>query len=115
MTGPPDVHDVHVVVLAAGMGTRLKSARPKVLHGVAGAPMIGHVLGAALNLKPRSVTVVVGHQAESVKCALSAIPGLWYVVHQCQLGTGHALLCAEGVLNGSGGTVVLLSGDVPLL
>jgi bifunctional UDP-N-acetylglucosamine pyrophosphorylase/glucosamine-1-phosphate N-acetyltransferase len=115
MTGLPDVHDVHIVVLAAGMGTRLKSARPKVLHRVAGTPMIAHVLDVAGSLKPRSVTVVVGHQAEAVKSAVSVTPGLSYVVQEPQLGTGHALLTAEGALNRSTGTVILLSGDVPLL
>ena len=107
--------DIHVVVLAAGLGTRLKSARPKVLHRVAGTPMIAHVLEGARALKPSSVTVVVGHQADAVKSALSEPTGLTYVVQQPQLGTGHALLTTEPVLKGSTGTVLLLSGDVPLL
>src|SRR3954464_13465519 len=107
--------DVHIVVLAAGMGTRLKSARPKVLHRVAGAPMIAHVLATARTLQPRSVTVVIGHQAAAVKAALSGQPGLVYVVQEPQLGTGHALLMAEPALRGATGTVILLSGDVPLL
>ena len=112
----PDVHDdVHVVVLAAGVGTRIKSARPKVLHRVAGTPMIAHVLEGAQSLKPRSVTVVVGHQADAIRSALSGQPGLACVVQQPQLGTGHALLMAEPALGGSTGTVILLSGDVPLL
>jgi bifunctional UDP-N-acetylglucosamine pyrophosphorylase / glucosamine-1-phosphate N-acetyltransferase len=107
--------DVHIVVLAAGMGTRIKSARPKVLHRVAGSPMIAHVLEGARALKPRSVTVVVGYQAEVVKSALAGHPDLTYVVQEPQLGTGHALLTAAPALNGSTGTVILLSGDVPLL
>src|SRR5712691_6550854 len=107
--------DVHVVVLAAGMGTRIKSARPKVLHRLAGTPMVAHVLDSARTLKPRSVVVVVGHQADAVKSALSGQPGLTYVVQEPRLGTGHALLTAAPDLNGSTGTVVLLSGDVPLL
>src|ERR1700730_15027271 len=107
--------DVHVVILAAGLGTRIKSARPKVLHRVAGTPMIAHVLEGARALKPRSVTVVVGHQAEAVRSALAEHPGLTYVVQEPQLGTGHALLTAAPALNGSTGTVILLSGDVPLL
>ena len=112
----PDLHDdVHIVVLAAGMGTRIKSARAKVLHRVAGTPMIAHVLEGARGLKPRSVTVVVGHQADAVKSVLSEQTGLIYVVQQPQLGTGHALLMAEPALVGAAGTVVLLSGDVPLL
>lgn len=107
--------DVHIVILAAGQGTRIKSARPKVLHRVAGTPMIAHVLEGARALKPRSVTVVVGHQADAVKSALSASTGLTYVVQEPQLGTGHALLTTEEVLKGATGTVILLSGDVPLL
>src|SRR5688572_26494005 len=110
-----DVHDIHVVVLAAGKGTRLKSARPKVLHRVAGAPMIAHVLEGARALQPRSVTVVVGHQAGAVKSALAGYAGLTFVVQEPQLGTGHALLMAEPALKGASGTLVLLSGDVPLL
>src|ERR1700716_2017112 len=107
--------DVHVVVLAAGLGTRIKSARPKVLHRVAGTPMIAHVLEGARALKPQSVTVVVGHQADAVKSALSGLAGLTDVVQEPQLGTGHALLTTEAVLKGATGTVILLSGDVPLL
>ena len=106
---------LHIVVLAAGMGMRIKSARPKVLHRVAGTPMIVHVLEVARALKPRSVTVVVGHQAEAIRSALSEQPGLTYVVQEPQLGTGHALLMAAPALTGSTGTVILLSGDVPLL
>jgi bifunctional UDP-N-acetylglucosamine pyrophosphorylase / glucosamine-1-phosphate N-acetyltransferase len=111
-----DVHDdLHVVVLAAGMGTRLKSARPKVLHRVAGTPMIAHVLNTARTLRPRSITVVIGHQSDALRSALSGQPGLTYVVQQPQLGTGHALLTTEPALGGSTGTLILLSGDVPLL
>jgi bifunctional UDP-N-acetylglucosamine pyrophosphorylase/glucosamine-1-phosphate N-acetyltransferase len=107
--------DVHIVILAAGQGTRIKSAGPKVLHRVAGSPMIAHVLEGARSLKPRSLTVVVGHQADAVKSALSELTGLTYVVQEPQLGTGHALLTTEAVLKGATGTVLLLSGDVPLL
>jgi bifunctional UDP-N-acetylglucosamine pyrophosphorylase/glucosamine-1-phosphate N-acetyltransferase len=107
--------DVHVVVLAAGKGTRIKSALPKVLHRVGGAPMITHVLTRARALGPTSLTVVVGHQAEAVKTALASEPGLTFVVQEPQLGTGHALLTAAPVLEGTAGTLVLLSGDVPLL
>jgi bifunctional UDP-N-acetylglucosamine pyrophosphorylase/glucosamine-1-phosphate N-acetyltransferase len=110
-----NIRDVHIVVLAAGKGTRLKSACPKVLHRVAGAPMIAHVLEGARALHPKSVTVVVGHQADAVKSALVGHPGLTFVVQEPQLGTGHALLTAESALAGASGTVVLLSGDVPLL
>jgi bifunctional UDP-N-acetylglucosamine pyrophosphorylase/glucosamine-1-phosphate N-acetyltransferase len=107
--------DVHIVVLAAGKGTRMKSARPKVLHHVAGAPMMDYVLSAAGELSPRSITVVVGHQADELKAALSDRSDLSFVVQEPQLGTAHALLTAERALNGATGTLILLSGDVPLL
>jgi len=107
--------DTHVVVLAAGKGTRMKSALPKVLHRVAGLPMIDHVLDAARALGPRSTTVVVGHGADLLRDALAARSGLTVVVQEPQLGTGHALLETESVLGHARGTLVLLSGDVPLL
>ena len=104
-----------MVVLAAGKGTRMKSALAKVLHRVAGVPMIEHVLDTAAALSPASTTVVVGHQADDVRRALAARPGLSFVVQEPQLGTAHALLTTEGVLGSAKGTLVLLSGDVPLL
>ena len=107
--------DVHVVILAAGKGTRMESARPKVLHRVAGVPMIQHVLAVAGSLRPKSTTVVVGHQADTLKAALSGQSGLTFVVQEPQLGTAHALLMTEQLLRGVRGTVILLSGDVPLL
>ena len=67
--------NIHVVILAAGKGTRMKSARPKVLHRVAGQPMIEHVLATAAALAPQSTTVVVGHQADALKAALAGFPG----------------------------------------
>ena len=104
---------LHIVVLAAGKGTRIKSALPKVLHRVAGAPMISHVIEAAAALSPATVTVVVGHEAEQVRRALAAHGGLRVVVQEPQLGTAHALLATETALAGATGTLVLLSGDVP--
>lgn len=107
--------DVHVVVLAAGKGTRMKSALPKVLHHVAGAPMIDYVLDAAAELSPSSTTLVVGHQADDLRAALARQSGLTFVVQEPQLGTAHALLTVEAVLKRASGTLVLISGDVPLL
>jgi bifunctional UDP-N-acetylglucosamine pyrophosphorylase/glucosamine-1-phosphate N-acetyltransferase len=105
----------HVVVLAAGKGTRMKSEYPKVLHRAAGLPLIEHVLRAAGALEPATTVVVVGHMAGRVEDALRKRPGLRFAVQEPQLGTGHALLQAEPHLAGQTGTVVLLSGDVPLL
>jgi len=109
------MQDLHIVVLAAGKGTRMRSALPKVLHPAAGLPLIDHVLRAAASLSPSSIIVVVGHEAERLKEGLREHPGLSFAVQEPQLGTGHALLQAEPFLRGARGTVVLLSGDVPLL
>jgi bifunctional UDP-N-acetylglucosamine pyrophosphorylase/glucosamine-1-phosphate N-acetyltransferase len=106
---------LHVVILAAGKGTRMKSARPKVLHEVAGVPMIQYVLDAAAQLHPSSTTVVVGHGADLLTASLSDRAGLRFAVQEPQLGTGHALLATEHALAGATGTLLLLSGDVPLL
>jgi len=107
--------DLHIVVLAAGKGTRMNSAQPKVLHRVAGRPLIDHVLEKAQALAPRSTTVVVGHQAEALMQVLDGRPHLTFVVQEPQLGTAHALLTTESALAQARGTLVLLSGDVPLL
>jgi bifunctional UDP-N-acetylglucosamine pyrophosphorylase / glucosamine-1-phosphate N-acetyltransferase len=105
----------HVVVLAAGKGTRMKSAQPKVLHRVAGQPLIEHVLACAAAIRPHTTTVVIGHGAEALKSALAGYEGLTFVVQEPQLGTAHALMTTERALAGQSGTLVLLSGDVPLL
>jgi bifunctional UDP-N-acetylglucosamine pyrophosphorylase/glucosamine-1-phosphate N-acetyltransferase len=106
---------LHLVVLAAGKGTRMKSARPKVLHEAAGLPLLEHVLRTADAVSPASTVIVVGHRADAVRAALTHRPGVRFAVQEPQLGTGHALLQAEPALHGASGTVVLLSGDVPLL
>jgi|WetSurMetagenome_2_1015567.scaffolds.fasta_scaffold54624_2 bifunctional UDP-N-acetylglucosamine pyrophosphorylase / glucosamine-1-phosphate N-acetyltransferase len=105
----------HVLILAAGKGTRMKSAVPKVLHAVAGRPMIEFVLDTAAALSPATCTVVVGHAGEQVRQALGGRQGLGFLLQEPQLGTGHALLQAEPLFRGVQGTLVLLSGDVPLL
>src|SRR3982750_176078 len=107
--------NTHVVILAAGKGTRMKSADPKVLHRAGELPLIEHVLRAADGLKPSTTVVVVGHLAERVEDSLRKRLGLRFALQDPQLGTGHALLQAEPHLAGASGTVVLLSGDVPLL
>jgi bifunctional UDP-N-acetylglucosamine pyrophosphorylase / glucosamine-1-phosphate N-acetyltransferase len=106
---------LHVVVLAAGKGTRMKSERPKVLHRIGGRPMIESVLAAARHLNPQSIAVVVGHGASLVRESLARQPGLTFVVQEPQLGTAHALMATAPVFERATGTLVLLSGDVPLL
>jgi bifunctional UDP-N-acetylglucosamine pyrophosphorylase/glucosamine-1-phosphate N-acetyltransferase len=105
----------HVVILAAGQGTRMKSRLPKVLHRIAGRPIVEYVIRTARSVNPATITLVVGHQAEAVRTQLGSHSGLQFAVQQPQLGTGHALQQAEPVLAGKSGTLVLLSGDVPLL
>jgi len=107
--------DVHIVILAAGKGTRMRSALAKVLHRVAGLPMIDHVLATAATVYPKSRTIVVGHQALIVQAALAGNEGITFVVQEPQLGTAHALLTTEPALRNATGTLILLSGDVPLL
>ncbi len=93
----------------------MKSQLPKVLHRVAGRSMIEHVLRATDRLQPATRTVVVGHMADLVRQRLAADASLQFVVQQPQLGTAHALMQAETALKGRTGTVLLLSGDVPML
>ena len=104
----------HVIILAAGRGTRMRSARPKVLHPLAGLPLIEHVARAADRLRPVRTGVVVGHQAERVEAALAHRP-LAFARQDEQRGTGHALLQAAPLFEGREGTLVVLSGDVPLI
>ena len=106
---------LHVVILAAGKGTRMKSSRAKVLHPLGGLPLITRVVRTAMVLNGASVVIVVGHQADDVRRALAEWPSLEYVVQEPQLGTGHAVLQAQSLLGSRTGTLLLLSGDVPLL
>ena len=105
---------IAAVVLAAGKGTRMKSALPKVLHPICGKPMLTYPLDAASEAGIRQLSVVVGHQAEQVKEAFAERQISW-VEQTEQLGTGHALMCAAESLVGFSGTLLLLCGDVPLL
>jgi bifunctional UDP-N-acetylglucosamine pyrophosphorylase/glucosamine-1-phosphate N-acetyltransferase len=107
--------DLHVVILAAGRSTRMKSAIPKVLHAVAGRTLIDRVLDAVRLLEPATTTVVVGHGADAVRAHLAGRADLQFVLQDPQLGTGHAVLQTAPLLRGRTGTMVLLSGDVPML
>ena len=107
--------ELHVVILAAGQGTRMKSSLPKALHQVAGQPMVEHVLRSATALTPATTTVVVGYGAGALQAQLADRPGLQFALQVPQGGTAHALQRVEPLLAGQSGTLVLLSGDVPLL
>jgi len=102
------------VILAAGRGTRMKSERPKVLHPVAGLPMALFPVRLAKELGCDPAVLVVGHGAAAVRQTLAG-EGVLFADQEDQLGTGHALLCAEPQLSGFTGTLLLLCGDVPLL
>jgi len=102
------------LILAAGLGTRMKSSRAKVLHEVLFKPMIIHVLDTVKTLNLNHTFVVLGHQREKIS-KLIAPYQVGCIIQAEQLGTGHAVLCAEKELSGTGGTVLILSGDVPLV
>ena len=104
---------LEVVILAAGQGRRMVSARPKVLHTLAGRPLLAHVLKAAQGLNPRAIHVVYGHGGEAVRAAFPQAPVHW-VLQAEQRGTGHAVSCALAHL-GAQAQVLVLLGDVPLI
>ena len=108
MTSPP----LAVLILAAGQGTRMNSARPKVLHEIANRPMIAHAIAAARALKPERMIAVIGPDMEAVADAIAPVET---VVQPLQRGTGDAVAAARGKLNGFAGEVLVLYGDTPLI
>ena len=105
-----------VVILAAGQGTRMRSALPKVLHRIGGRPLVGHVLDAARDLAPAHVVVVVRHGRDQVAEAVTGISDEVIVVDQDDIpGTGRAVEVALAAVPDFAGDVLVLSGDVPLL
>lgn len=104
---------LHIVILAAGIGKRMKSSLPKVLHELAGKPMFSHVLEAAGALQPYRVCVVIGHGGEQIRERFCTSDLIW-IKQEPQLGTGHALLQALPELDDEGSTLILY-GDVPLV
>ena len=107
--------NVTIVILAAGLGTRMKSRKAKVLHRAGGKTLIEHVVATALELTPAErVFVVVGHQAGEVRHAV-ATPGIGFIEQREQKGTGHAVLVGRDALAALGGYLVIVYGDGPLL
>lgn len=105
-----------VLVLAAGEGTRMRSATPKVLHELAGRSLVGHVVAAVGGLDPADVVVVVGHGREVVAAHLEAVaPSVRTAVQHQQLGTGHATAAGLAAVPATSGTVLVVMGDTPLL
>jgi bifunctional UDP-N-acetylglucosamine pyrophosphorylase/glucosamine-1-phosphate N-acetyltransferase len=103
-----------VVILAAGQGVRMKSARPKVMHAICGKPILGHVIDAARTLNPDPLVVVVGNGSDEVRRAFASGNIVW-VEQPDRRGTGHALGQAEEALKGFSGRLVVLCGDAPLV
>jgi bifunctional UDP-N-acetylglucosamine pyrophosphorylase / glucosamine-1-phosphate N-acetyltransferase len=107
-----------VLILAAGMGTRMKSRKAKVLHELGGRPLIAHVCRTAQNLKPRNIYIVVGNQAAEVEAAVRQEleeTNVVFVKQHQQRGTGDAVMAARQALQNANSTLLILSGDVPLV
>lgn len=112
MTNKP----VAVVILAAGQGSRMKSDLPKVLHRLAGMPLVAHALAAARRLEPESIIVVAGHGADAVKTTVEKLePEAQVALQTEQLGTGHAVRQVLPLLEGLEGRVIILFGDTPFI
>ena len=105
--------DTSIVILAAGQGTRMRSDLPKVLHPLAGRPLLAHVVDTAQSLRPRAIHVVYGHGGDAVREALAHAPVHW-VEQAEQLGTGHAVAQALPQIPDDD-RVLVLYGDVPLI
>jgi UDP-N-acetylglucosamine diphosphorylase/glucosamine-1-phosphate N-acetyltransferase len=109
-------HDnIAIVILAAGLGTRMKSQKAKVLHEVCGRPMILYVVETAAKVAGDRVILVVGHQAERVREVVAGCARVRYTLQKQQLGTGHAVASALPDVPVECGHVVILCGDVPLV
>ena len=107
-----------VIVLAAGAGTRMRSRRPKVLHEIAGRPLVWHALTSAAGLRPEQLVAVLGHGRDEVGQFLADstdLPPVLVAIQDQQLGTGHACACALEVTGALTGTVLVTYGDIPLL
>jgi len=108
-------HSAAVVILAAGLGTRMKSDKAKVLHEILGSPMILYVVGTAAAVAGKNVIAVIGNQAEKVREIVSGHYDVSFALQEKQLGTGHAVMCALPNIPEHAGNVLILCGDVPLI
>lgn len=116
-----------MMILAAGLGTRMKSRRAKVLHELAGLPLVAHLIRAAFKLAPEAIYTVVGHQSEEVEQAVREAtarlierggdvkPDIRFVLQTEQRGTGHAVMAARDQLDGRSGSLIIIAGDVPMI
>src|SRR3989337_4481026 len=122
-----EIKDVAAIILAAGLGKRMKSLTPKVLHPVAGKPMLFYPVEVVKSIGIKKTLVIIGHKAEEVINTLQEVRSqksgvrsqnkfqIQFVKQEPQLGTGNAVLCAEDSLKDWKGHVLILSGDVPLI
>ncbi len=108
-------NNVAVIILAAGLGKRMKSSDAKVLHPINKTPMIRYVVDQAVQIAKQNVILVIGHQAEKVKKCVAEKYDIFYAFQEEQLGTGHAVSCALPSVPASVKEIVILCGDVPLL
>lgn len=108
-------NEVGIIILAAGMGKRMKSDKAKVLHEIAGRPMIDYIVGVAAEIAGPNVIVVVGHQAEQVREVVGRSHQVRFAFQSQQKGTGHAVACAMPEVKEAVDVVVVLCGDVPLI
>ncbi len=106
---------VGAIILAAGLGTRMRSDRAKVLHDVCGQPMILYVVEAAASIAKGQIVLVVGHQADAVEAVVSEKYNVWFAMQEEKNGTAHAVECGLHVLKSEIETVLILCGDVPML
>jgi bifunctional UDP-N-acetylglucosamine pyrophosphorylase/glucosamine-1-phosphate N-acetyltransferase len=108
------MNDLTILIMAAGKGTRFKSSLPKVLHLLAGIPIVAYVIRVAQELSPTAIGVVVGHESQKVRAALAEYP-VQFIDQSPQLGTGHAVQTAKTFWEPQEGALMILSGDVPLI
>ncbi len=108
-------NNIAVIILAAGLGKRMKSSDAKVLHLINKTPMIRYVVEQAMQIAKQNVILVIGHQAEKVKKCVAEKYNVIYALQEEQLGTGHAVSCALPYVPASAKEIVILCGDVPLL
>jgi UDP-N-acetylglucosamine diphosphorylase/glucosamine-1-phosphate N-acetyltransferase len=102
------------LILAAGKGTRMRSDLPKVIHRIEGKELVRYVIEQAVQAGSKEIWLIIGHKGEMVRAATEGL-GVNYVEQREQLGTGHAVMQADGVLKNKSGNVLILCGDVPLL
>ena len=108
--------ETSIIILAAGLGKRMDSDLPKVLHEVAGAPMIMHLLRAVKPLEPKKIVTVTGHGAAEIENSISKIdPEICFTRQKVQKGTGHAVNCVKDDLKDFRGNTLIVYGDVPFI